>query len=178
MRYIKLQHELIHARYHEDSGKWHLRLRRPVPGCATADEQFEVIEDTADFVLAGVGVLSRWRWPDIEGLSTFKGKIVHSAGWETDESGHWQSSVANWGDKNVGVIGVVRPLLFSFCPVVIDKMDLQGSTTTQIVPALQPLVKHLYNYVRGRAWLAPPFFIDKMSELLDREQTTGNCKDD
>ncbi|THG98596.1 hypothetical protein EW145_g7399, partial [Phellinidium pouzarii] len=30
MRYIKLQHELIHAQYDEDSGKWYLKLRRPV----------------------------------------------------------------------------------------------------------------------------------------------------
>ncbi|KAH8108598.1 FAD/NAD-binding domain-containing protein [Phellopilus nigrolimitatus] len=155
MRYIKLQHELIHARYDEESGKWHLKIRRPVQGREAVDEPFEVIEDVADLVVTAIGSLSRWSWPDIEGLSTFKGKIVHSAGWETDESGHWQSSVANWGDKKVGVIGV-------------------GSTTIQIVPTLQPLVKHLYNYVRGKAWLAPPVFNDKMLELLKREVGTRN----
>ncbi|KAH8107384.1 FAD/NAD-binding domain-containing protein [Phellopilus nigrolimitatus] len=155
MRYIKLQHELTHARYDEESGKWHLKIRRPVQGREAADEQFEVIEDIADLVITAIGSLSRWSWPDIEGLKTFKGKIVHSADWETDELGHWQSSVANWGDKKVGVIGV-------------------GSTTTQIVPALQPLVKHLYNYVRGKAWLSPPVFSDKMLELLNREVGTGN----
>ncbi|THH07656.1 hypothetical protein EW145_g3232 [Phellinidium pouzarii] len=84
MRYIKLQHELIHAQYDELSGKWLLKLRRPVPGSTPADEQFEIIEDTADFVHTGVGGLSRWQWPDIEGLNKFQGKIIHSADWELD----------------------------------------------------------------------------------------------
>ncbi|THH05651.1 hypothetical protein EW145_g4642, partial [Phellinidium pouzarii] len=54
MRYIKLQHELIHAQYDEDSGKWYLKLRRPVFDSISpsADEQYETIDDTADFVLA------------------------------------------------------------------------------------------------------------------------------
>ncbi|KAH8112943.1 FAD/NAD-binding domain-containing protein [Phellopilus nigrolimitatus] len=155
MRYIKLEHELVHARYDEGSGKWHLRLRRRVPGSAPADEQYEVIEDTADFVLSGVGSLSRWRWPDIEGLRAFKGKLVHSAAWELDEAGSWQGSVADWKDKRVGVIGV-------------------GSSSIQIVPTIQPLVKHLYHYVRGQTWLAPPFQSDFLSEFMNRDPAAGN----
>lgn len=113
MRYIKLSHELTHAKFDASSGKWILKFRRPrTPSNAAEtptvdDAQFETIEDTADFVLAGVGSLSRWSWPDIEGLNNFKGKIIHSAAWPTDESGWWHSSIADWGDKTVGVIGSV-----------------------------------------------------------------------
>ena len=107
MRYIKLQHELIHARYDEPTGKWHLKLRRPVAGSSPDDPQFEVIEDTADIVHAGVGALSRWAWPDIEGLDSFKGIIRHSAGWEVDDDEAWQDEAKTWREKNVGVIGVV-----------------------------------------------------------------------
>ena len=103
MRYIKLEHELVHARYDEPSGKWHLKLRRPVAG-TTGDVEYEIIDDTADFVLAGTGSLSRWKWPDIPGLSDYKGDLVHSAGWEDEEDKPWKES---WRDKRVGVIGVV-----------------------------------------------------------------------
>lgn len=108
MKYIKLNHELIHAQYDEPSGKWHLKLRRPVATETEAEsEYYEIIEDTADLVLAGIGSLSRWSWPDIEGLKDFKGKLIHSAAWETDESGWWHSSIADWDNKTVGVIGSV-----------------------------------------------------------------------
>ncbi|KAH8111748.1 FAD/NAD-binding domain-containing protein [Phellopilus nigrolimitatus] len=133
MRYIKLQHELVHARFDEETCKWHLKLRRPVFGSAPADEQFEVFEDTADFVLAGLGGLSRWKWPDIEGLETVK----------------------SWGEKKVGVVGV-------------------GSSALQIVPALQPHVKTIYNYVRGKTWLSPPFASDKMADLMKLGPSVDN----
>ena len=115
LKYIRLNHELINARYDEESGKWHLRLRKRKSEEASSatresgenEMRYEIIEDTADFVLAAVGSLSRWAWPEIEGLTTFKGRILHSASWPTDESGWWHSSIADWQDKTVGVIGSV-----------------------------------------------------------------------
>ncbi|KAI5115440.1 hypothetical protein M0805_005525 [Coniferiporia weirii] len=155
MRYIKLQHELIHARYNEESGKWHLKLRRPMPGSTPENEQFEIIEDTADFVHAGVGGLSRWEWPDIEGLKNFRGNVLHSANWEMGGSEDWKDSVKDWGEKRVGVIGV-------------------GSSALQIVPALQPRVKHLFNYVRGKTWLSPPFVSDKLADIMKHDSASNH----
>jgi cation diffusion facilitator CzcD-associated flavoprotein CzcO len=101
MRYIKLQHELIHARYDEPSAKWHLRLRRPATNLdSTAGIHFEEFEDTADVLFTGLGSLSRWSWPDIAGLNEFKGTVLHTA--------QWDDSVQDWDKKKVGVIGVVR----------------------------------------------------------------------
>lgn len=172
MRYIKLQHEITNAQYDEPSGKWKLKLRRPVGGSSGDRQEYEIIEDSADFVLAGVGSLSRWFWPDIDGLNDFKGKLIHTAGWETDESGWWHSSVTDWGDKRVGVIGSVSSSFFlEYCKWSIV---IQESTATQVVPALQPRVKHLYNYVRGKTWLSPPFLGDKMSEIMRHDQTSAN----
>lgn len=113
MRYIKLQHELIHARYDEPTGKWHLKIRRPVAGSSEDDPTYEIIEDTADIVHAGVGSLSRWSWPDIEGLQDFKGVIRHSAGWEIGDDEAWQDEVKSWGEKKAGVVGVVSSC--SYC---------------------------------------------------------------
>ena len=102
--YLKLQHELIHAQYDQAEGKWHLRIRRPNPGHTKETPCYEEFEDTADFVFCGVGGLSRWSWPDIKGLKDFKGKLMHSADWDTD---NWREGVKDWMDKTVGVIGVV-----------------------------------------------------------------------
>ncbi|OCB88221.1 FAD/NAD-binding domain-containing protein [Sanghuangporus baumii] len=66
MRFIKLRHELIHASYDEKTGKRHLMLRRQI----LESQESEIVEDTADFVLLCTGSLSRWKWPDIDGLES------------------------------------------------------------------------------------------------------------
>ena len=55
MRYIKLSHEVVHARYDEPGGKWHVRIRRQK---ADAQGETEEIEDTADVLLTAFGALS------------------------------------------------------------------------------------------------------------------------
>lgn len=75
------------------------------------DDEFEEIEDRADVLFTAIGALSRWTWPDIEGLETFQGKVIHSADWKTGEGkldDPWEETVKSWSNKNIGVIGVVR----------------------------------------------------------------------
>ena len=108
MRYIKLQHEMIQAKYDEPSGKWHLRLRRPNP----VSGEFEEINDIADVLVTAFGGLSRWRMPDIEGINDFKGVLHHSAGFDPLDK-TWQEVAEAWKDKKVGVIGVVSTRLCS-----------------------------------------------------------------
>ncbi|KAF8899237.1 flavin-binding monooxygenase [Infundibulicybe gibba] len=153
--YIKLQHRVMRAEYSEPEGKWHLTIRkRRVPPTDKNekwdwDTDFEEFEDVVDVVFAGLGCLSRWSWPDIKGLETFKGKLIHSADWDTGEGagGGWEDTVKSWGDKNVAVVGV-------------------GSTALQIVPALQPKVKHLVNYVRGKTWVTSSILKEQLIKLL------------
>lgn len=102
--YIKLRHELTYARYDEATGKWHVRIKRP---SATSDGQYEEFDDECDFLFMGVGILSRWEWPDISGLKDYKGLLVHSANWSLGGA-KWEEDVKEWGDKNVAVIGLVR----------------------------------------------------------------------
>ena len=103
MRYIKLSHEVVHARYDGPSGKWHVRIRRQK---ADAQGETEEIEDTADVLLTAFGALSRWKMPDIPGLADFKGKLHHSAGFDPEDK-TWQEVAEQWRDKQVGVVGVV-----------------------------------------------------------------------
>ncbi|KAH8099903.1 FAD/NAD-binding domain-containing protein, partial [Cristinia sonorae] len=131
--YLKLQHELVHARYDEPTAKWHIRVRHPKEG-----GDFEEFEDVVDVLFAGVGSLSRWKWPEVEGLQDYKGHLVHTAQWDTKDDEAWQDGVKDWKNKKVAVIGA-------------------GSSAIQVVPALQPYVDKLYNFVRGRTWICPTF---------------------
>lgn len=108
MRYIRLQHEVVHAQYDTPTGKWLVRVRRPNAETGVMEE----FEDSGDVLVTAVGALSRWKWPEIEGLREFKGELQHSAGFEPGPK-TWEEVAAGWADKTVGVIGVVRssPLL-------------------------------------------------------------------
>lgn len=113
--YIRLQHQLASAKWNESTGKWHITIRRSVASPPTRnvkatlntpiDDGWEEIHDVVDVLFLGVGSLSRWNWPDIKGLETFSGEVIHSAQWNSTEHQN------NWKDKKVAVIGVVWNLL-------------------------------------------------------------------
>ncbi|PSR70625.1 hypothetical protein PHLCEN_2v13485 [Hermanssonia centrifuga] len=192
--YIKLRHEMVGAWYDEATGKWRIRVRRPrsrphtsaghgqsTDGASEGEhvrsnsEEWEEFEDTGDLLFTGIGGLSRWDWPEIEGLKNFKGTLVHSAQWDVGSGSSegkeargigltepekklnngWEEGVKDWKGKKIAVIGV-------------------GSSAIQIVPALQPKVAKLYNYVRGKTWLAVPFGSDRMAGLLGRNTEEQN----
>ncbi|KAJ7103195.1 FAD/NAD-binding domain-containing protein [Mycena belliarum] len=142
--FIKLEHRLTSAIYSEATGKWDLTIQRN-----NSNGDVELFEDRADVLFTGMGGLSRWKWPDIPGLQSFGGKIVHSAKWETgegDPASPWEDTVRSWKDKKVGVIGV-------------------GSSAIQIVPSLANRVGHLTNYVRGKTWISSPFLGERAEKL-------------
>lgn len=58
----------------------------------------------------GSDLFSKWRWPDVEGMSDYKGTLVHSANWPKD---------FDYANKTVAVIG-------------------NGASGVQIVPAMRP----------------------------------------
>lgn len=120
-KYMKLNHKIVEARFDDSLSKWHVTVENCVTG--------ESIRDTCDVLYACIGALNDWKWPDIPGLDSFKGKLLHSAAW--DES---------WSPEglSVAVIG-------------------SGSSAIQIVPAIQPKTKRIDNYVRGQTWIAPPW---------------------
>lgn len=104
---VKLRHELLGAQFDEASVKWQVRVRRP---SETDPSGFEEFDDSADFVFSSMGVLSRWNWPEIEGLGEFEGKLLHTADWNVSEE-----EMATWVNKKVGVIGLVRITMLLLC---------------------------------------------------------------
>ena len=88
---------------------------------ATADGA----ELEADFVIAATGVLHHPFTPDIPGLDTFEGDVVHTA--------RWDENIETSGRK-IAVIG-------------------NGSTGVQIVSALQRDAAHISHFVRTPQWV-------------------------
>ncbi|GAA5971502.1 hypothetical protein JCM21900_001678 [Sporobolomyces salmonicolor] len=108
------------------------------------DEKIGEKVETADIVIQGMGGLARWDWPDIKGIHDFKGTKLHSAA--------YPYGAENEKGKTVAVIG-------------------SGSSSIQIVPALQPHAARVDNYVRGSTWIASPF---ASTELLKRKPDASN----
>ncbi|KAF5856713.1 hypothetical protein ETB97_006996 [Aspergillus alliaceus] len=119
-KYIRLQHEVIRAEWQADKSQWAVDVRDLQRG--------EDAQHTADIVVDATGILNRPRWPAIEGLSSFKGAVVHTAVWDHS---------VRLKDKTVAVIG-------------------NGSSGIQVLPAILPSVHKIVHFIRQPAWISPP----------------------
>ena len=72
---------------------------------------------------------SAWRWPAVEGLHSFKGKLMHTARYDTGYS---------LAGKRVAVIGA-------------------GSSGIQLVANIQKEVEQLFCWVRSPTWVTAGF---------------------
>jgi cation diffusion facilitator CzcD-associated flavoprotein CzcO len=72
-RFIKLAHQINECRWDDETAKWHVTVKNLKTG--------EEIHDQADVVVSARGNLNNPAWPDIQGLETFKGEVMHSAKW-------------------------------------------------------------------------------------------------
>lgn len=121
-------------RYHHDLVdtlhlRPHLRLDCEVKAAEFTENRWrittadgEVID--ADFVVAATGVLHHPAIPNITGLESFSGPVVHTARWADIET----------RGKRVGVIGT-------------------GSTGVQVFSALQPDASHITHFARTPQWV-------------------------
>ena len=110
-RYLRFGHEVTSARW--DGGRWLV---------TTTEGAF-----AARYLIAAAGALVEPSLPDIAGIESFRGKIMHSARW--DQS--WQAA-----GRRVAVIGT-------------------GASAIQIVPSIQPAVEHLTVFQRTASFVLP-----------------------
>ena len=111
--YINFGQKMAGATWHEEEGVWKFKVEDVRSGAMT--------EDYGHIFINASGYLNNWKWPEIQGLHTFKGPILHSGAWDTS---------VDLKDKNVAVIGY-------------------GSSGIQLVTAIQPIVKKLTTFIRG-----------------------------
>ena len=110
---IKFNHEVLDITYNADKKLWDLK---------TNHGDFE-----ARNVILAAGGLAEARLPNIDGINSFSGKIMHTA--------RWDSSVDLQG-KRVAMIGT-------------------GASAIQTIPEIVPLVSHLDVFQRTASWVLP-----------------------
>lgn len=99
--------EVRSARWQESSSTWLLEISRINPDGSTTN-----FTDECDILLHATGVLNNFKWPDVKGLDSFKGKVIHTARWDED----YQQE--QWKQDHVAVIG-------------------SGASSVQTVPKMQ-----------------------------------------
>jgi cation diffusion facilitator CzcD-associated flavoprotein CzcO len=82
---------------------------------------------TARYLLTATGFLSQPKTPDIPGIDSFAGRIVHTADWDDEY---------DLNGKRAAVIGT-------------------GATAVQLIPEIAPLVDELTVYQRTPIWVTP-----------------------
>jgi cation diffusion facilitator CzcD-associated flavoprotein CzcO len=119
-KYVQLKTTVESAIWDEESGKWKLRILGP---------DGKEVDDQCDILISGSGVLNSWKYPNIPGLDLFRGKLMHSAKWD---------STYDLSGKRVAVIG-------------------GGSSAVQVIPNIQATVGKLYAFLRSPVWITTGF---------------------
>lgn len=82
---------------------------------------------TARILVVATGYLSQPKYPDITGLDSFKGKVIHTSSWDHQY---------DLQGKNAAVIGT-------------------GATAVQLIPEVAKQLKQLYVFQRTPVWVLP-----------------------
>lgn len=112
--HLRLETGMTEAEFDESRGVWTVRTDR--------DMTFR-----CRFLVTGLGLLSATNLPDIPGVESFRGRVVHTGTWPDD---------LDLTGKRVGVIG-------------------NGSTGGQVITAIAPSVGHLTSFQRTPQYTVP-----------------------
>ena len=113
-QHIALETAMAGARFDESTGTWTVQTDQG----ATY---------RARFLVTGLGLLSAINTPELPGMETFRGRVVHTGAWPQD---------LDITGKRIGVIG-------------------NGSTGNQVITASAPVVEHLTSFQRTPQYSVP-----------------------
>jgi len=116
--HIQFNTEIDAMRFDEASGCWTLSVR---------NSQGTVVEEEFNAVITAVGILNRPSFPDIPGIDTFKGQVIHSS--------KWPDSPKLEG-KRVAMVGT-------------------GASAFQIGPSIASSVAQFTIFQRNPPWMLP-----------------------
>jgi cation diffusion facilitator CzcD-associated flavoprotein CzcO len=112
-RHCVFDADVTSARWDDDARRWLV---------TTTAGEFR-----ARVLVSAAGALADPTYPDIRGLDSFAGTVMHSARWDHEH---------DLGGERVAVIGT-------------------GASAIQVVPAIQPVVDSVTVYQRTPAWVVP-----------------------
>ncbi|RDW89163.1 monooxygenase-3 [Coleophoma cylindrospora] len=143
------------ATWNEIQGNWTVEF-------GDAAQKGRTETQTFDVVISAVGNLNKWKYPEIEGLHDFEGKLLHSATWDPtwSVSKHSDSAsssyrVRDYTNKTVALIGA-------------------GSSAIQILPHLQKKCTEVFHYTRGKTWVSEPFGGEATQATIAGDKDSGN----
>nr|RBQ95099.1 hypothetical protein FVER53263_05733 [Fusarium verticillioides] len=142
---VILNTEVVSSVWDDDTSKWRLEINQ--------GHNHDIIQEEADIVINATGFLSKWSWPTIPGLDKLKGKMVHTAAWDTS---------LDWSGKRVAIIG-------------------NGSSAVQVLPQMQPTTAKIVNYARSPLWISSAFaseFTPEGKNFTYTDQEIQAFKDD
>lgn len=67
---MTFQTEVIGCYWQEETSEWLVKLKQTLP-----DGSVKFFEDRCHLLLKGTGLLNSYKYPDIEGIEKFKGKV-------------------------------------------------------------------------------------------------------
>ena len=122
-KHIRFNSCVNEARWDDVDNKWRTTIRR----FGQEAEKGACYTVTSDFLVSAVGQLNVPKYPEIPGLNTFRGKVMHSARWD------WDYQIVG---KKVGIVGT-------------------GATAAQIIPEIAQSTSQLVVFQRTPAWVMP-----------------------
>jgi cation diffusion facilitator CzcD-associated flavoprotein CzcO len=112
-QHVRLETTLEEAAWDEHEQRWHVTTDRG--------------SFSARVLVSGMGPLTEPKVPDVPGLESFEGEVMHSARWNHDY---------DFAGKRVATVGT-------------------GASAIQYVPAIQPEVEKLHVFQRTAPWIVP-----------------------
>ncbi|KAI0444838.1 hypothetical protein F4803DRAFT_510002 [Xylaria telfairii] len=134
-QYIRFQHQVVGAYWNNDMGEYNINIKDTANDLMAADH--------CDILINAGGVLNNWRWPNIPGLSDYKGTLLHTANW--DETVQLEG-------KHVGLIG-------------------NGSSAIQVLPAIREKCSKVTTFIRSPTWVSPHGGLEQ--HLFSEEQKSA-----
>ncbi|KAM3069218.1 hypothetical protein ACMFMG_010735 [Clarireedia jacksonii] len=121
-KYMQFDSEVTRCEWDEEKSMWEVKVEQKNSSGETI-----TLTSFANVLLFATGVLNSTKWPEIEGLEKFKGKVIHTSKWPEN----YQEE--QWAKEKVAVLG-------------------SGASSIQTVPAIQPYVKKLDVFIRTGSW--------------------------
>ncbi|WP_157574375.1 flavin-containing monooxygenase [Nocardia jejuensis] len=173
---IRLDTEMLDARWDESESRWRIETSRGVL--------------TADYFLSAAGVFAEAKYPDLPGMETFEGTSFHSLHWNHDHDLTGERvAVIGTGASAVQFVPEIQPAVSALtlfqrsAPWIVPRMDRSTHAVERLllrrIPLTQKLVRGAwYSLIEGFGLVG---FVDNRFrhpyELLGRIQLRRQVRD-